>query len=54
MFDKSCQKHFNRIDNWINEESDWVIESIGAEYVDISVFSPLSGITTNIKFKHKH
>ena len=54
MFDKSCQEIRYRIDNWINEGSDFVIESIGAKYVDILVFSLLSGITTDTKFKHKH
>ena len=34
-----------RIDNWVNEGSGWVIESIDAEYVNISVFSPLIGST---------
>ena len=41
--DKSFQEILYRIDNWINEGSDWIIESIGAEYVNISIFSPLSG-----------
>ena len=34
-----------RTEDWINEESGWVIESIDAEFVNISVFSPLSGST---------
>ena len=42
--DKSFQVLY-RIDNWINEGSGWVIESVGAEYVNISVYSPLSGST---------
>ena len=37
------QKFLYRINNWINEGSRWVIESIDAEYVNISVLSPLSG-----------
>ena len=32
-----------RIDNWINDESDWVIESVHREYVNIFNFSSLSG-----------
>ena len=36
--DKSFQEVSYRIDNWINESSGWVIESIDAEYVNISVF----------------
>ena len=34
-----------RIDNWVNKGSGWVTESIDAEYVNISVFSPLIGST---------
>ena len=34
-----------RIDNWINEGSGWTTESVDAEYVNISVYSPLSGST---------
>ena len=34
-----------KIDNWISAGSGWVIESIDAEYVNISIFSPLSGST---------
>ena len=43
--DKSFQEILYRIDNWINEGSGWVTESINEEYVNISVFSPLSGIS---------
>ena len=42
MFDKSFQEILYRIDNWINEGSGWVIESIEAEYVNISIYVPLS------------
>ena len=42
-FDKSFQKILCRIDNWINEEPEWVIESINGESVSISIYSPLSG-----------
>ena len=45
MLDKCFQEILYRINNWINKGSDWVIESIYAEYVNISVFSPLSGCT---------
>ena len=34
-----------RIDNWVNKGSGWVIESIDAEYFNISVFIPLIGST---------
>ena len=45
MLDKSFQEIFCRIDNWINEGSGWVTESINKGYVNISIFSPLSGST---------
>ena len=35
--DKSSQEILYRIDNWINEGSGWVIESIDAEYLNISI-----------------
>ena len=41
--DKSFQEILYRTDNWINEGSGWVIESADAEYVNISIFNPLSG-----------
>ena len=42
--DKSFQEVFHRIDNWISERSDWITESIDAEYVvSILIYSPLSG-----------
>ena len=42
-FDKFFQQILYRTDNWINEESDWIIESIEAQYVNISVYGPLIG-----------
>ena len=36
---------FKRIDTWINEGCGWIIESIEAQYVNISVYSPLIGST---------
>ena len=41
--DKSLQEIIYRVDNWINEGSGWVIKSVNAEYVNISIFSQLSG-----------
>ena len=35
-FNKSFQKTVYRVDNWINEASGWIIESISGEYVNIS------------------
>ena len=43
--DKSFQEVLCRIDNWINEGSGWLTESVDAEDANISVFSPLSGST---------
>ena len=43
--DKSFQKILYRRDNWIHEGSGWIIESIEAQYVNISMYSPLIGST---------
>ena len=43
--DKSFQEILYRIDKWINERSAWIIESIEAKCVNISVYSPLIGST---------
>ena len=40
---KSFQEILYGIDNWINEGSGWVVESINGEYVNISRYSPLTG-----------
>ena len=45
FLDKSFQQILYRIDNLINETSGWVIESVDAEYMNVSIFSPLSGST---------
>ena len=34
-----------RIDNWINEASGWIVESIDGKYVNCSAYSPLVGST---------
>ena len=44
-FNKSFQEVLYRIDNWINEGSDWIIEPINGEYVNIFIYSPLLGST---------
>ena len=41
MLDESFQEILYRIDNWINEGSGWVIESIDAEYVNIYTYIEL-------------
>ena len=43
--DKSFQEILYRIDNWINEGSGCITESIEAQYVNISIYSPLIGST---------
>ena len=43
--DKSFQEILCKIDNWINEGSGWIVESIDGEYVNISAYSPLVGST---------
>ena len=43
--DKSFQEILYKIHNWINEGSGWIIESIKAQYVSISIYSPLIGST---------
>ena len=43
--DKFFKEVFHRIDNLINEGSGCITESVDAEYVNISVYSPLSRST---------
>ena len=43
--DKSFQEILRKIDNWIDEGYGWVTESVDAEYVNVSIFNPLSGRT---------
>ena len=42
---KSFQEILYRIDKWINEESGWIVETIGSEYVNISAHNLLIGST---------
>ena len=42
--EKFFQEILYRIDNWINEGSGWIIESIESQYINISTFRPLIGI----------
>ena len=37
------QQILYRIDNWINEGSGWIVESICSQYINISTYRPLSG-----------
>ena len=43
--DKSFQEILYGIDNWINERSGWIVESVDGEYVNISAYSSLVGNT---------
>ena len=43
--DKSFQEKIYRINYWINEGAGWITESIEAQYVSISIYSPLIGST---------
>ena len=45
LFDKSFQEILYRTDNWINEGSGWIIQSIEAQYMNISVYSSFIGGT---------
>ena len=42
-FERSFQEILYRLDNWVNEGSGRIIESIEAQYVNISIYSPLVG-----------
>ena len=50
--DKSFQKVFYRIDNCMNETSGWIIESIEAQYVNIS-FLLLGSTSVELRDKLK-
>ena len=52
MLDKYFQEVVYRTNNWINEWSDLMIESIETEYVNISIFGPLLG-SSYIEVPHK-
>ena len=41
--DKSFEEILYRIDNWINEGSGWIIDSVNGEYVNISKYARLFG-----------
>ena len=41
--DKSVQKILYRIENWINEGSDWIVKLTESQYITISTYRPLSG-----------
>ena len=39
--DKSFQEVLYKIDNWINDESGWIIKSVTSQYINIATFRPL-------------
>ena len=41
--DKSFQEILCGTENWINEESRWIIESINSQGINISTYRPLIG-----------
>ena len=41
--ENSFQDNLYLIDNWINEGSGWIAESIESRYINISTYRPLSG-----------
>ena len=41
--DKSFEEILYRLNNWINEESGWIIELINSPYLNISTYIPLLG-----------
>ena len=41
--ENSFQKILYRIDNWINDGSGWIVESIESQYINVSTYRPLSG-----------
>ena len=43
ILEKYFQKILYLIDNWINEGSGWLVESIESQYINISTYRPLSG-----------
>ena len=40
----SFEEILHRIQNWINEGSGWIVESISFQYINISTYRSLSGI----------
>ena len=41
--ENAFQEILHRIDNWINEASDWIVELIESHYINILTYRPLSG-----------
>ena len=43
LIDKSFEEILYRINNWINEGSGWIVDSILSEYLNVSKCAPLFG-----------
>ena len=41
----SFEEILHRIENWINEGSGWIVESINFQYINISTYRSLAGIS---------
>ena len=41
--ENAFQEILHRIDNWINKGSDWIVELIESQYINVSTYRPLSG-----------
>ena len=41
--ENAFQEILHRIDNWINEGSGWIVESIESQYINVSTYKPLLG-----------
>ena len=44
--DKPSKETLYRIENWINEGSGWIVESIDFQYINISTFRSYHGVFT--------
>ena len=44
--DKSFQEISHRTDNWINEGSGWIVESVDSQYISISTFRNYQDVLT--------
>ena len=43
ILENAFQEILYRIDNWINEGSGWIVESVKSQYINVSTYRPLSG-----------
>ena len=41
--ENAFQENLYRIDNWVNEETGWIVELIESQYINILTCKPLSG-----------